>query len=107
LATGTPKKSTKKDAATMKSGPASGVSAKKTPPIKAGPASEVFAKKTPPIKAGPVKQTLTTGKPVRKASRIPTDATRRALDDVKTGRVTPYADEDDLFARLGITVEKS
>ncbi|MFI5456694.1 MAG: hypothetical protein ACHRXM_14695 [Isosphaerales bacterium] len=40
-------------------------------------------------------------------SRIPNAATRRALADLKTGRVTRYVDADDLFRKLGVKVGKA
>jgi hypothetical protein len=40
-------------------------------------------------------------------SRIPNATTRRAIADVKAGRLTRYADEDELFRKLGIKVGKA
>ena len=39
-------------------------------------------------------------------SRIPNAVSRKALADLKAGRVTRYADVDDLFDKLGITVNR-
>ncbi len=40
-------------------------------------------------------------------SRVPNATTRRALADLKAGRLTRYVDEDDLFKKLGIKVGKT
>ena len=46
-------------------------------------------------------------KPVAPKSRIPNAATLRALADLKAGRLTRYADADDLFRKLGVKVGKA
>jgi hypothetical protein len=51
---------------------------------------------------GPYGATTKTAK-----SRIPNAVSRKALADLKAGRVTRYSDVDDLFAKLGIRIGKS
>lgn len=51
------------------------------------------------VKNGPCGTTTKTTK-----SRIPNAVSRKALADLKAGRVTRYADVDDLFDKLGIKI---
>ncbi len=84
----------------------------KTPPVKARaankPSSKVVDSKSD--KAVVVKNGLggTHGATTKTTkSRIPNAVSRKALADLKAGRVTRYADVDDLFDKLGIKIGKS
>ena len=59
------------------------------------------AKKKPP-KAPTAKKPSSAPK-----SRVPNAATLRALADLKAGRLTRYADADDLFRKLGVKAKKA
>jgi guanyl-specific ribonuclease Sa len=75
------------------------VVAKAAAPAKA----KAAAKKAAPAKAAAKKTAAAaeTSKPATSRSRLPS-ATIRALKEVEAGKLTRYADEDDLFKKLGI-----
>jgi len=65
-------------------------------------------KVAPAKKAAPTKKASTAVNTSRDTeSRIPTTSTLRALAELKDGKLNRYADEDDLFRKLGIKVGKT
>jgi hypothetical protein len=86
---------------------------KKAPPAKAttaakkAPPAKATVKKVPPAKAAAPKTSavLNASKMVPSRSRIPA-ATIKALNELKAGKLTRYADEDDLFKKLGVKLGK-
>jgi hypothetical protein len=84
----------------------------KTPSGKARAAKEPASKpldsksdKAVVVKNGPGDTYGATTKTTK--SRIPNAVSRKALADLKAGRVTQYADVDDLFDKSGIKIGKS
>jgi len=62
---------------------------------------------TKPAKKKPQKATVAKKPLPPTKSRVPNAATLRALADLEAGRLTRYADADDLFRKSGVKVEKA
>ncbi len=84
----------------------------KTPSVKARATKKPSSKaldsksdKTVIVRNGPDGKYGATTKTTK--SRIPNAVSRKALADLKAGRVKKYADVDDLFDKLGIKIGKS